>query len=102
MTALQNAIENRIAEACDAADSATAKGDFDTANFNRDLVTEVQSLLFRTGTRTEVIELDKDDAEQIADFIEEHEEAFVDLLLKRRVSLPGRHSLNLMNQLRGR
>lgn len=102
MTALQAAIEKRIAEAKDAAARATAKGDFDSASFDSALTTELQSLLDRTATGTDVIELDADDAQYIADFLDENEDGFVDLLMKRRVTLPGRHSLNLLNQLRGR
>lgn len=101
MTTLQIAIEKRIAEAREATVRATAKGDFATASFNDDLRLELQNLLDRTASAVDVTELDADDASRIADFIEANEEAFVEFLLARRVSLAGRHSLNLMNQLRG-
>lgn len=100
MTALYTALEKRIAEAKAEQISARAKGDFDGENWASDLVTELQSLIDRTATTIETIGLDKDDAGHIADFIEDNEAAFVDFLVTRRVSLAGRHSRNLMNQLR--
>lgn len=102
MTALATAIQKRIQQATEEMDTATRKGAFAEADFSRDLIIELRRLLDRTASTVEVIELDKDDAARIADFLEVKEGLFIELLIERRVSLPGRHSLNLINQLRGR
>lgn len=102
MSKLHTLIEDRIRAAKGEEGSARVKGDFAAQDWHSDLANELQRLLDRTANTVDAIELDKDDAERIADFIEANEDKFVDWLVKCRVSLAGRHSLNLMNQLRGR
>lgn len=101
MNKLVTLIEARIAEAKADAMTARGKGDFDAENWNSDLKSELQRLLDRAPD-ADCICLDKDDAERIADFLSDHQEAFVEALYKNRVSLPRRHVGNLNNTLRGR
>lgn len=100
MTALANALTKRINEATDEMESALQSGNFAMRLFNQELKEELQTLLDRSAANVETIELDKPDAQHLADFIEANEQKFVEFLVSRRVSLAGRHSLNLMNQLR--
>lgn len=100
MSTLQTLIEDRIRAAKGEEQSARIKGDFDAQDWHGDLASELQSLLDRSPLHN-AIELDKNDAEALADFLADNEESFVEFLYKRRVSLPRRHSDNLKNALRG-
>lgn len=99
MSKLRTLIEDRIRAAKGEEGSARVRGDFNAQDWNSDLAIELQGLLDR-ATDADSISLNKHDAELIADFLQSNEDKFVDLLVNRRVSLAGLHSLNLMNQLR--
>ncbi len=100
MNTLHTLIADRIRAARAEEQSARIKGDFDAQDWHGDLAVELQALLDRSPLHN-AIELDKDDAAALADYLADNEESFLDFLYKRRVSLPRRHSDNLRNTLRG-